>query len=646
MIESELKSDHLLAFISKDYCLYIGTEQAPEREKITDLLNSSEKRPALLATSSESEILFGVQNQDGKVLYSGPTKAEFLSRVRLLENTNYHWEIFKYAKNKLEILSENHGLLIQSSINKTEKNKISVRWEQDNRQCRGVFNFGNFLGAGSIGISKIEGLTFEVISKKLDYEQEYLALIKDLSDKALSLLLDFDTPTSSQLTVDQTRKPKDVFESYLLFKTALPINELNAALAQIKARPHSILVSEERWMPSSLASGLHAMNDPISRIRWVRSTSSGKPVAVEVLDRKRQDTNNTAPNQFVRFALEKFSRICLEISENSEKYGKTNSTEALQIHKFIESELRCTLLKSVSRLGRIPYENQVLQKREGYKQLLRTYILTNSALAVRDLQDKGVLSPTAENRAVPDLYEYWLFFFLAQVLEELNGAKKIERNYVKELNQEGVVSIKLDHSDEPRLTLELPIGDETHHLGLYYNRTFKGGENQLSYSMKLRPDYTIETFVGYGSSYLERRNNAFKNGSISYLHFDAKFRIQKVNISETDSDKEEQDDLSAKPSDIYKMHTYNEAIRGTAASVILFPGNTNKEGELNESYRKYFELIPGVGALAIKPGDEKSRKAALISTQNFILEALGCMPNTPSNFSDFKKWEVNAAKQK
>jgi len=645
MIESELKSDHLLAFISKDYCLYIGTEQAPEREKITDLLNSSEKRPALLATTSEPEILFGVQNQDGKVLYSGPTKAEFLSRVRLLENTNYHWEIFKYANNKLEILSENHGLLIQSSINKTEKNKISVRWEQDNRQCRGVFNFGNFLGAGSIGISKTEGLTFEVISKKLDYEQEYIALIKDLSDKALSLLLDFDAPTTSQFTINQTRTPKTL-ESYLLLKTALPINELNAALAQIKARPHSILVSEERWMPSSLASGLHAMNDPISRIRWARSTSSGKPVAVEVLDRKRQDTNNTAPNQFVRFALEKFSRICLEISENSEKNGKTNSTEALQIHKFIESELRCTLLKSVSRLGRIPYENQVLQKREGYKQLLRTYILTNSALAVRDLQDNGVLSPTAENRAVPDLYEYWLFFFLAQALEELNGAKKIERNYVKELNQEGVVSIKLDHSDEPRLTLELPIGDVTHHLGLYYNRTFKGGENQPSYSMKLRPDYTIETFVGYGSSYNERRGNAFKNGTISYLHFDAKFRIQKVNISETDSDKEEQDDLSAKPSDIYKMHTYNEAIRGTAASVILFPGNTNKEGELNESYRKYFELIPGVGALAIKPGDEKSRKAALISTQNFILEALGCMPNTPSNFSDFKKWEVNAAKQK
>lgn len=646
MIESELKSDHLIAFISKGYCLYIGTEQAPEREKISELLNSTEKRPALLATSSESEILFGIQSPNGKVLYSGPTKAEFLSRVRLLENTNYHWEIFKYSKNKLEILDENHGLIIQSSVNKTEKNRISVRWEQDNRQCRGVFNFGNFLGSGSIGISKTEGLTFEVISNKLDYEQEYLALIKDLSDKALSLLLDFDTPTSSQLTIDQTKDSKSIFESYLLLKTALPINDFSAALAQIKARPHSILVSEERWMPSSLASGLYAMNDPISRIRWARSSSSGKPVAVEVLDRKRLDTNNTVPNQFARFSLEKFSRICLEISENSSKFGKTNATEALQIHKFIENELRSGLLKSVSRLGRIPYENQVLQKREGYKQLLRTWILTNCSLAVRDLQDNGVLSPTAENRAVPDLYEYWLFFFLAQALEELNGAKKIERNYVKELNQEGVVSIKLDHSNKPRLTLELPMGEETHHLGLYYNRTFEGGENQPSYSMKLRPDYTIETFVGYGSNYLERRVNALKNCTISYLHFDAKFRIQKVNISETDSDNEDQDELSAKPSDIYKMHTYNEAIRGTAASVILFPGNTNKEGELNESYRKYFELIPGVGALAIKPGDEKSRKAALISTQNFILEALGCMPNSPSNFSDFKKWEVNAVKGK
>jgi len=646
MIESELKSDHLLAFISKDYCLYIGTEQAPAREKISDLLNCSEKRQALLATSSDSEILFGAKNAYGKVIYSGPTEASFLSRIRLLENTSYYWEIFKFSKNKLRILDENHGLLIHSTINKINKNKISVRWEQDNRQCRGVFNFGNYLGSGSIGISKTHSLTFEVISNKLDYEKEYLSLIKDLSDKALSLLLDFDTPTSSKLTTTQTRKPKEIFESYLIFKTALPVDELNAALALVKSRPHSILVSEERWVPSSLTSGLHAMSDPISRIRWARSTSSGKLFAIEVLDQKRQDTNNTAPNQFVRFVLEKFSRICLVISENPSSYGKTNSTEALQIHKLIESELRCTLLKSVSRLRIIPYENQVLQKREGYKQLLRTWILANSALAVRDLQDKGVLSPTAENRAVPDLYEYWLFFFLVQTLEELDGATKIKRHYLEELNKEGVVSIKLEHSDTPRLTLELAIGDEIHNLGLYYNRTFKNGDAQPSYSMSLRPDYTIETFVGYGSNYAERRSNSLKNGSISYLHFDAKFRIQKVDINKTDPDKDEQDELSAKPSDIYKMHTYNEAIRGTAASVILFPGNTNEEGKLNESYRKYFEVIPGVGALAIKPGDEKSRKAALISVQKFILEALGCMPNSPSNFSDFKKWEVNANKSK
>ena len=653
MNEQETKSGYVLAFITEGYCLYLGTKQANPSDKISEYLNERDERsrPSHLCTQTALPLIFGEFEIDGLVIYSGKTKADFLSRLRIYENKTYHWEIFRYQNGQLEVLPEGHGLQVLTSIVKDKKTSGS-RWEQDNRQCRGTFSFGNFLGSAWIGLSNQERLSFEVISLKLDYETEYLALIKDLSDQALTLLLDFNAPTSSKLVDDPTRPQKSALESFLILKAALPLQELKAVMAMIKSRPHSILESEDRWVPTSAATGLHAMADPIGRIRWGRHPKSGKPVPAEVLERKRRDTTDTPPNQFVKYALGELRKTCSDIAAEPNKYGKRNSDEAEQIVISIDFELRSPLLRSVSRLTRIPFENQVLQKREGYRQILRTWILSKRALAAKDLQSHGLLSPTAENRHVPDLYEYWLFFFLAKALEELEGASNIDQRYVKKMNSDGEVTIKLEHDDKPQLTIEIKDQGLVRHIGLYYNRTFRKEAGPNSYSMSLRPDYTIETFVDqYGSDYAKKRDKAANKGDITYLHFDAKFRIQKVGVNELDADAEAIDDLSAKPEDIYKMHTYNEAIRGSAASIILYPGNTPEatpqEGEeLSEIYRKYHELIPGVGALAIKPGDAKSRDAALASLRKFILSAFGLMPKAETHFSDLKKWEVNASKER
>lgn len=651
MNEQEIKSSYVLAFIAEGYCLYIGTKQANPSDKISEYFNecAERSRPPLLCTQTIHPLILGQAEIDGLVVYSGHTHADFLSRLRIYENKSYHWEIFRYHNGQLEVLQEGHGVQVLTSIVKDKKTSGS-RWEQDNRQCRGMFSFGNFLGSAWIGLSKQERLSFEVISPKLDYETEYLALIKDLSDQELTLLLDFDAPTSSKLADDPTRPQKSALEAYLILKAALPLQELKGAMAMIKSRPHSILESEDRWVPMSVATGLHAMADPIGRIRWGRHPKSGKPAPAEVLERKRRDTTDTPPNQFIKYALGELRKTCAEIAAEPNKYGKRNSEEADQIGLALDLELRSPLIRSVSRLTRIPFENQVLQKREGYRQILRTWILSKRALAAKDLQSQGLLSPTAENRHVPDLYEYWLFFFLAKALEELDGASKIDKRYVKKLNSDGDVTIKLAPDDNPQLTIQIIDQGVVRHIGLYYNRTFRKEAGPNSYSMKLRPDYTIETFVDqYGSDYTHKRDTAAIKGDITYLHFDAKFRIQKVGVKEIDTEADATDDLSAKPEDIYKMHTYNEAIRGSAASIILYPGNTAEatpqEGDvLSEIYRKYLELIPGVGALAIKPGDEKSKNAALTSVRKFILDAFKLMPDSKSNFAEFKKWEVKASK--
>lgn len=642
MIETPIKSEYVLAQISHDFWIYVGTKQAGKSVELDKLFSEAKRqpRPALLACDSKEPLLFGPNINEGRVLYAGASKADFLCRLRLLENTDYNWEIFGTSKAGPSVIREDKLPTVTSSL--CNARRIGTRWEIDTRQAKGVFNFGNFLGSGWIGINNGPQLRFELISAKLSYEEQYLALLRDLTDQSVSLLFDPEAPTQGKL-IETEGEQKSPLETFLLLQASLPLEELKAAMGMIKARPHSQLESDDRWMPTSLATGSHAMADPIGRIRWGMN-NAGKPVPIEALERKRRDTTDTAPNRFLKHAIGHFSEACRVIMDDP-GFGPRLTKLAFDLHAEYEQQSRLEVIKTSGRQGRIPLENQVLQKRDGYRHYLRSWVIANKTLSIKDINDDGALSPTAENRQVPDLYEYWLFFFLADALEGMAGTASLDRRYVKELNPEGSASITLSKSDEPRLTLRIGKGEAARFIALYYNRTFKPGRGYTSYSLTLRPDYTVETFpLAYGSTFEQCRESAKKLGAITYIHFDAKFRIANLNLDLAgDSDVQESDRIAddAKPEDVYKMHTYNEAIRGTAASVILFPGGQAADGRLNQSFEKYRELIPGVGALAISPGNHEVRSKALAAIRDYLSQALTLTPKSQSSYAHMRGWEVN-----
>jgi predicted component of viral defense system (DUF524 family) len=173
-----------------------------------------------------------------------------------------------------------------------------------------------------------------------------------------------------------------------------------------------------------MATGLHAMGDPIGRIRWGMN-SSGRPVPIEALERKRRDTTDTAPNRFIKHAIAQFAEACRVIMDDPE-FGPRLTKLASELHTEYVQQSRLEVIKTSGRPGRIPLENQVLQKRDGYRHYLRSWVIANKTLSIKDINHDGALSPTAENRQVPDLYEYWLFFFLAEALEAVVLRARLE----------------------------------------------------------------------------------------------------------------------------------------------------------------------------------------------------------------------------
>src|SRR5262249_44838074 len=226
-------------------------------------------------------------------------------------------------------------------------------------------------------------------------------------------------------------------------------------------------------------------------------------------------------------------------------------------------------------------------------------------------------------RDVATLYEYWLYFVLVRALQKMVGMIPEKDPLATE---DGALPFCC-RADDGRLTINLRQGETSfsrfrwekdgHELRVhfFYNRSFgrKGVGERGSYSKTFRPDYTLviipEEFNQASWSLAEK--TAEKAGRIAYLHFDAKYRGENLpglfGVAEKEGDQAEDERSrsagTVKRVDLYKMHTYNEAIRRTVGSFVLYPGPTPKVSEPNR-FERYHELVPGIGAFALRPAKQ------------------------------------------
>ena len=557
--------------------------------------------------------------------------SSFLSSLRLLENTKYSWALLSGTAGKPISEAKPHDKLSNLTWG-SMNNKIGHEGNSI-----GTFNFKNFLGSAVIRLDGETYVQVESTSLKIGYEDEYLRMLKDLTEEVLDQIVDSASITSAHLKAGSPANKENAFGKYILLKAALPLNRLKSSCAIIKSKTHTNLTSSHKWLPASAASGRYAMQDPISRIRWANS-ESGYPSnrrlqPAEVLEDKRLESVDTPPNQFARFALRQFKDACELIHKKASRYGKIHAADAKAYAEECGRLLRLSPFKECADIRTIPFESQVLQKRPGYRELFRAWITSNIGLSIKELSSQGLLSPEAENRDAPKLYELWLISHLKKALKEISKDKKMIH---EELPYKDKDQVKIFKSTSDPLCI---VRSEKNLLvALYYNRSFKAkgkpGAHNPSYSVELKPDYTIEilqpersgeTFVTDLESYLKLRDHIKRTdesppsrppeaaGDTSYIHFDAKFRIN--NVRELSED----DPTKAKPADIYKMHTYNEAIYGTVTSIILYPGKApnEKRGQEDAQFKKFMDLVPGVSALAVRPDKDatgNSRSESAIKT--------------------------------
>lgn len=500
----------------------------------------------------------------------------------------------------------------------------------------GTLKTGIYVGSLSLAIRdteldcEIAKVNIEIKSVKAEYRTDYRKMLEDITAYYTDLVLMQGSPVTQKLEIDNDTPQQTLYQRYAFVRSIVENSAFQEAINKIVASPvrkweETIVERDVSNVKRLSRRNMHQIASSRDRIPVYNGDEIGLPHGLNSVPRTltvayKRDTLDNQENQFVKFVLRSFSSFCSELR------GKKNANDRLkaEIDKTMDvlnGHLSTLFFKQVSMPSQLNLNSPVLQRKEGYREILQAWLMFDLAAKLSWKGGDNVYEAGKRNVAV--LYEYWVFFKLLEVISRVFDIDPVSVN-------------KLVKTDADRINLEIQQGKMTMIEGLYdtgsrkfnvrfyYNRTFAHTredeelDKSGSWTMNMRPDYTLSIWPGEISI-----DQAEREDLIVHIHFDAKYRVNKIDLGVDDSmndeqmseallnEKKEQEEGIYKRADLLKMHAYKDAIRRTSGAYILYPGTVQRR------LKGFHEIIPGLGAFCLTPSNYDEE---LITLQVFLLK--------------------------
>lgn len=570
---------------------------------------------------------------------------------QLRENTEYYVDIIVPVSKDLaeERQSKNPAWPFALRMAGVVKIDPSRRWTVDgagHTVISGMIRLKSHAGILDLD-TEFGGFRLEVVCQKVGYLEEFRRLLERVAEESVELLLQYDSPVSAEFNVSHVSTHN---EAALLFQMRhiMYAENLPTSIEEILGRFHSNLYSHRGTGDLSDVASLDIESissefdiDLLHRGGSLRRMFRGyTPSTFPTTD--QHETIDTPENRYIKYFLEEITQLCERLIAHLGIAKKVAAVrEVSEWRDQLDEMLANRLWNDVSGLKNFPSNSQVLQKRRGYKDILRYDLSLKMALELsweRASEMAGGLF--GDLRPVSELYEYWCFFLLRRALaERCTLGDPLDTTLVKASKDRLHIFLKRGYESKTSLIFRDEPGLKVI-ANLFYNKKFSrknrpDGVWEGSYTSVFSPDYSVEVVV-------------VKDGEAvhHWLHFDAKYRVDDKRIEQIFNDlpSEVVSDVALegyeaelkrtyKREDLYKMHTYRDGILGSRGSYILYPGHTIGMS-LNGAGRSLFIRhpsalagssnfrLPSVGALSLSPENEEIQFGVLSEFLSEVLSEL------------------------
>lgn len=477
--------------------------------------------------------------------------------------------------------------------------------------------------------TKCGQVELEVQSVKTSYRDDYRYMLESITERCTDLVFHHNSLVAQNLEADFNADSETLYQRFAFVKSILDSAEFNDAVHKIISAPvtkwkNKEIVKDVQSIKRFNSSVVKQFSTAANRIGLqddhpLKHIFSSIPLSIKV--NNKTETIDTPENRFIKYALVSFLSFCNDYNSKLNEYARSKKEVQILIDK-LEQFLGHSFFKEVASPSTLPLNSPILQRKEGYREILRLWLMFD--LAAKIVWNGGDDVYRANKRDVAVLYEYWIFFKLLTIVSDVFKIDSSATQQIIEKTSDGV-GLRLQQGKYLPLVGVFSSGTRKLHVQFSYNKTFRGDSeypNSGSWTRDLRPDYTLSIWP-FGIDQVQ----AEKEELIVHIHFDAKYKIdnlQSIFSSEEDLDKEREDQKRGtyKRADLLKMHTYKDAIRRTAGAYILYPG-------IDVNYTKigFHEIIPGLGAFSIRPSKTNDGSEHL---KKFLNEVLAHFMNRAS----------------
>ncbi|MGN2250331.1 DUF2357 domain-containing protein [Frateuria sp. GZRe14] len=470
-----------------------------------------------------------------------------------------------------------------------------------------LIGFGNFVGE-----TQLAGVAIDVISSKIGPDG-VSKLLEEVSELATSLIFSHGSPTIFRSDgVQSHTSPVPYHQLQLLRKTMLgdqPGRRLQDWLAVIERNPTRRFEQERpvvsvdrvrRLDQRAMASVFHRME----RLSVVPAGSAvvtsplakvlkfGAPPALHfpnhVATPRGRLSYDTAENRFVRHAVEGCLALIYRFVDHPKLHPRLRADCRLML-SILEHTTAQPFVTGATRLNGFASPSQALAKADGYREVFSFWMRLQEQVSLPT--EPGETQRLLEGRDMASLYEYWVFM---KVLEAVVAATGVPPDAPPTI-------IRNEMGDSIQIALPTFLGED---LSVSYNPSYTRSE-QSAYSTPLRPDVILR--VG------------------ADLHaFDAKYRLDFLNTNEDDAD---EDSATYKRADLYKMHTYRDAIRGLKTAFVVYPGSQFRFFDRQAGLAidpQHLVSADGVGAIPLRPATVEAAAALRVTIQRLIAISYAC----------------------
>ncbi|WP_332032717.1 DUF2357 domain-containing protein [Kaistella sp.] len=393
-----------------------------------------------------------------------------------------------------------------------------------------------FVGTLTIPVLKKETLEqcgtviLEVQSLKTGYRDDYRDMLELITEKCTDLLLQANSPVSQHIEVDYTKDSETLYQKFSFIKSVIGTSEFMEAVHRIVTAPvtkWTEIIEEKdirtarRFSNSNIKEILKGGKRTQLPDNHYLLSYGIKTLPERITSIRKTDSVDTPENRFIKHALENFLKFCTDINSKANEFRHAKMvSESEIIIRELEAQLQHSVFKEISRPTTLKLNSPVLQRKAGYREILRVWLMFD--LAAKLIWTGGNDVYSGGKKDIATLYEYWLFFKLLDLIQSIFDIDPTEISELIKETPDGL-NLQIRQGKFTALSGIYDSGNRRLNIRFNYNRTFSGRKTYPtfgSWTTTLRPDYTL-SFWPVGISEAEAEVQEL----IVHVHFDAKYKI-------------------------------------------------------------------------------------------------------------------------